>query len=126
MEYMLLIYNPADAKPLSDEDLDAMHAEFSQYTQRLRESGAFIGGDPLQPVHTATTVRGQDGETVTSDGPFAETKEVLGGYYKIEADTLDEAIAWASQIPSIRWAGDSVEVRPVRPIPARSESPTSA
>ena len=126
MEYMLLIYTPADARPLSDEDREAMFGEFFQYTQRLRDSGAYIGGDPLQPAHTATTVRGQDGETVTSDGPFAETKEVLGGYYKIQADSLDEAIEWASQIPSIRYSGDSVEVRPVMPIPARPESPTSA
>ena len=126
MEYMLLIYNSTDAPVLSDEDRNAMFGEFFQYTQRLRDSGAYIAGDPLQPVHTATTVRAQNGETVTSDGPFAETKEVLGGYYKIEAASLDEAIEWASQIPSIRWAGDSVEVRPVMPIPARPESATTA
>jgi hypothetical protein len=117
MEYLLLIHNAADAAESSDEDRQAMFAAFGKYTQRLREAGAFLGGDPLQPPHTATTVRSSGGETLTTDGPYAETKEVLGGYYKIQADSLDEAIEWASQIPSLS-RGDAVEVRPVVPVPA--------
>lgn len=123
MEYMLLIYAPADREPPSEEAGEAMFAEFGTYTQRLRDDGAFVGGDPLQPAHAATTVRERDGKTVTTDGPFAESKEILGGYYKIEVDTIDEAIEWASQIPTVKY-GDSVEVRPVLPVPA--DQPTSS
>ena len=119
MEYLLLIHNASDAPESSDEDRQAMFAAFGKYTERLREAGALLGGDPLQPPHTATTVRGQGGEIITTDGPYAETKEVLGGYYKIQADSLDEAIEWARQIPSIS-RGDAVEVWPVMPVPAAS------
>ena len=117
MEYMLLIHNAPDAADASDEDRQAMFAAFGEYTQRLQDAGALRAGDPLQPPHTATTVRSSGGETLTTDGPFAETKEVLGGYFKIEVDSLDEAIEWAGQIPSLA-RGDAVEVRPVMPVPS--------
>ena len=117
MEYMLLIYVPSDAPEGTQEDRDAMFAEFGKYTQSLDQAGALIVSDPLQPPDTATTVRAQGSETLTTDGPFAETKEWLGGYYKIEVDSLDDALEWAARIPSVKQGG-SVEVRPVMPVPA--------
>ena len=117
MEYMLLIYTPSDAPEGTQEEREAMFAEYGRFTQRVQDAGAYVAGDPLEPTHTATTVRAPDGETLTTDGPFAETKEWLGGYYKIEAESLDQAIEWASQIPAAKYGG-SVEVRPVMPVPA--------
>jgi hypothetical protein len=114
---MLLIYVPSDAPEGTQEERDAMFAEFGKFTQRVEDAGALRVSDPLEPPHTATTVRVSDGETLTTDGPFAETKEWLGGYYKIEAESLDQAIEWASQIPTVKQGG-SVEVRPVMPVPA--------
>jgi hypothetical protein len=119
MEYMLLIYTPGVAQKLSDEEREAMFAEFGKYSQSLRDSGAFVAGDPLQPPDVATTVRAEGGETLTTDGPFAETKEWLGGYYKVDVESLDEALDWAGKIPSVKY-GDKIEVRPVMPIPADS------
>jgi hypothetical protein len=116
MEYLLLIY--------IDNDPDAQGApteEWSNYTQELVDSGSMVGGDPLQPTDTATTVRTQGGDTLTTDGPFAETKEWLAGYYKIDVDTLDEAIEWAGRIPSVKYGG-SIEVRPIMPMPAEAPS----
>ena len=117
MEYMLLIYVEGDPAGATEEEREAMFVEFGKYTRRVIDSGAYVAGDPLQPPHTATTVRIRDGETLTTDGPFAETKEWLAGYYKIDAGSPEEAIEWASQIPSVR-AGGSIEVRPVQPVPA--------
>ena len=117
MEYLLLIYTPTDRPAREDADAEAMFAEFGRYTQAIQEAGAMVGGDPLQPPDMATTVRLEDGELLTTDGPFAETKEWLGGYYKIDVDTLDEALEWAGRVPSVRY-GDRIEVRPVMPLPA--------
>lgn len=112
MQYLLLI---ADDETLWESsaaaDRDAMYAEYGRFTQELIESGAFVGANELQPSATATTVSVRDGETIVSDGPFAETKEVLGGYYLIDVETLDEAIAWAAKIPTAR--NGRIEVRPV-------------
>jgi hypothetical protein len=119
MEYMLLIYTPGVAQKLGDEELQAMFAEFGKYSQSLRDSGAFVAGDPLQPPQAATTVQVEGDETLTTDGPFAETKEWLGGYYKIDVESLDEALEWAAKIPSVKY-GDKIEVRPVMPIAADS------
>jgi hypothetical protein len=105
MQYMLLIYFPVD------EDIHATPQAWGEYTTALQESGALVGGDGLQSGDTATTVRVRDGETLVSDGPFAETKELLGGYYVIEVPDLDAALAWAAKMPNI--ATGSVEVRPV-------------
>jgi hypothetical protein len=117
MEYMLLINVDGAPGSGSDEDREAMGAEFGRYTQELTDAGAMVGGDGLQPPTTATTVRLRGGETLTTDGPFAETKEWLAGYYKIDVDSLDEAIEWAARIPTMKYGG-SVEVRPVMPQPA--------
>jgi hypothetical protein len=82
-----------------------------EYTSALREAGVYIGGNALLPTTTATTVRVREGRTLTTDGPFAETKEQLGGYYLLDCNDLDEAIEWAAKIPSV--GRGSVEVRPV-------------
>ena len=112
MQYLLLIYaDEAIWETLSDDERRAIYGEYSQLNNDLRERGKFVGGDELQPVATATTVRLRDGNTLVSDGPFAETKEALGGYYLIEADSLDEAIEWAARIPSARQG--TIEIRPV-------------
>jgi hypothetical protein len=109
-QYMLLIYGPADGGP-SPEQMQAEMPKWFGYTQALQESGALHAGDALEPIDTATTVRVRDGETLISDGPFAETKELLGGYYIIDVPDLDAALAWAAKMPNIAYG--SVEVRPV-------------
>jgi hypothetical protein len=112
MQYMLLIYSAEDAwENLSDDERNALYAEYREFGNSLRERNAFIAGDELQSTSTATTVRVRDGESLVSDGPFAETKETLGGYYLVEAESLDEAIQYAARIPSARHG--AVEVRPV-------------
>lgn len=114
MQYALLIYT----KPGSDEDLSEEEAAAvtSEYFA-LREESGFLDGGRLAPVHTATTVRVQDGQVLTTDGPFADTKEVFGGYYIFEADDLDRALELAARVPAARMGG-SVEVRPLVAIPA--------
>ena len=85
--------------------------EYGAFTEAVKASGHYVGGNPLQPVHTATTIRSRNGKVSTTDGPFAETKEQLGGYYLIEAKDLNDAIQVASRIPSSRVG--SIEVRPI-------------
>lgn len=112
MQYLLLIYE--DEKALQARDEEARNEIFGQYnafTASVREAGQFVAADALQPTTTATSVRVRDGKTITTDGPFAETKEQLGGFYLIEANDLDEAIATASRIPSARFG--TIEVRPI-------------
>jgi hypothetical protein len=112
MQYMLLIYDdPAAWGAMSEEDTRAIMGEYFAYTEELRAAGAFVAGDALQPTTTATSVRVRGDETLTTDGPFAETKEALGGYYVIDVETLDEALEWAARIPSARIG--TIEVRPV-------------
>lgn len=106
MQYLLLIYSPADHQPDAAE-----HAHWMQYTAALGESGVMVAGDALQGIDTAQTVRVRDGETLVADGPFAETKEMLAGYYLIEVPDLDAALGWAAKMPNIEYG--SVEVRPV-------------
>ena len=108
--YMLLICNPTEG--LSPEEAAAEHPRWMAYTQALSDAGAFVSGDALQPVATATTIRVRDGERLVSDGPFAETKEALAGFYVIDAPDLDAALDWAARIPSATRG--SVEVRPVQ------------
>jgi hypothetical protein len=116
MEYLLLIYgNEADVAKMTQADHVAMYQEFGHFNQSIQQSGNLRAGHRLQPVATATTVRTRDGKRLVTDGPFAETREQLGGYYLIEAKDLDEALAIAERIPSARWG--SVEVRPVAPPP---------
>lgn len=106
MQYLLLIYNPTDAVAEP-----ATHEAWMTYTARLAQSGAMVGGDALQGVETAQTVRTRDGETLVTDGPFAETREMLAGYYLIDVPDLDAALGWAAQMPNAGYG--SVEVRPV-------------
>ena len=113
MKYLCLVY-------LEQQKLHAVpDRECSDCGAGLRKSGLLIAAEALQPVETATTVRVRNGKVSMTDGPFAETKEQLGGYYVIEADSLDEALAWAAKIPSARIG--SIEVRPL--VPARVEAP---
>jgi hypothetical protein len=112
VQYLLLIYDDENVwKNMSEAEAGQFHAEYMQFTQDITKSGHFKSGDALQPVSTATTVRVRNGKTLTTDGPFAETKEQLGGYYLVEAANLDEALAIAARIPSSRIG--SIEVRPV-------------
>jgi hypothetical protein len=112
MQYILLIYEDEKARAArSAEATQRMNAEYGAFTRSIIESGHFKAGDPLESVRTATTVRVRDGKALTTDGPFAETKEQLGGYYLVDADNLDDAIALAARIPSARTG--SIEVRPV-------------
>jgi hypothetical protein len=112
MQYLLLIY--ASEAEEAKLDQDAILAEYGPFTQGIIQSGAFKAADRLKPVATATTVRIRDGKTLTTDGPFAETREQLGGYYLVEAKDLDEAAAIAAKVPTARYG--SVEVRPVWPM----------
>lgn len=112
MHYMLLIYGDPTAGPAFDTpEGQAIFAAWMPYTQAMQEAGVHVAGEPLQPIQTATTVRVREGETLTVDGPFAETKELLGGFYVIDVPDLDAALAWAAKAPHI--AHGSVEVRPV-------------
>jgi hypothetical protein len=112
MEYLLLFYsNEADASKLTQPEMGALYQEYMQFTQSIQTSGNFRAGKQLQPVSTATTVRVRDGKPVTTDGPFAETREQLGGFYLVEAKDLDEALALAARIPGARTG--SIEVRPI-------------
>lgn len=112
MQYMLLIYeNEGLNESRTPEDQGAIIQGYMAFTEELQGSKKMIAGDALEPIATATTVRVRDGETTLTDGPFAETKEQLGGYYLIEAADLDEATAIAAKIPTA--ATGSIEVRPV-------------
>lgn len=112
MQYLLLIYrSEAELNKMDPADRQNLSAEYGAYTQSIVQSGHFKAGDGLQPSTTATTVRVRDGKTLTTDGPFAETREQLGGYYLVEAKDLDAAIALAARIPNAR--DGSIEVRPV-------------
>src|SRR6201990_802387 len=109
MQYALLIYvDPTSMDGRSDEERSALTAEYIA----VRDEGGMVGGAQLQPIETATTVRVADGRTLTTDGPFADTKEVFGGFYLLEADDIDRALAIAARIPAARMGG-SVEVRPL-------------
>ena len=117
MQYLLLIYqNEAEYAKMDPATGQKMLGEYQDFTKSIIQSGNFKAGDRLQPTTTATTVRVRDGKMLTTDGPFAETREQLGGFYIVEAADLDEAIAIARQIPLAR--DGAVEVRPVIPTPA--------
>ena len=112
MQYLLLIYSaegdePKPGTPAFDAHLNA----YMKLSEDLERTKVGLGGNALESVSTATTVRVRNGKVQTTDGPFAETKEQLGGYYLVECQDLDEAIEWASKIPSVKFG--SVEVRPV-------------
>ena len=112
MQYLLMIYqNEAEYAKIDPSTLQKVYEEYGAFTQGIVQSGNFKAGDRLQPTTTATTVRIRDGKTLTTDGPFAETREQLGGYYLVEAKDLDAAIAIAARIPGARYG--SIEVRPI-------------
>jgi hypothetical protein len=119
MRYMLLIYSKeTDLAALGPEEMAAMRAAHWSVMNETSQRGIFRGAEPLKPTSTATTVRVHDGKHVITDGPFAETKEQLAGYYILDCHDLDEAIAWASKIPTgCKGAYGSVEIRPLHPIP---------
>jgi hypothetical protein len=113
MQYLLMIYqNEAEYGKIEPATLQKVYAEYGAFTQSIVQSGNFKAGDRLQDTHTATTVRVRDGKTLTTDGPFAETREQLGGYYLVEAKDLDAAVAIAARIPGAKTG--SIEVRPIR------------
>jgi hypothetical protein len=112
MQYILLIYTDETAEAnMSEAQLAAVYQEYNAFTSDVRAKGAYVAGEALPPTTAATTVRVRDGKKVTAEGPFAATKEQLGGYYVVEAKDLDEAIAWAAKIPGAKHG--SIEVRPI-------------
>jgi hypothetical protein len=117
VQYMLLIYVPeSHQSKLSPEEGAKMHQDYFAFTKSIRESGHFKAGDALKPSTTATSVRVREGKRLVTDGPFAETREQLGGYYLIEAKDLDEASAIAARIPGAKHG--TIEVRPVMELSA--------
>jgi hypothetical protein len=112
MQYLLLIHDDeAHWGDLPEDERNAVYAEYTKFTEDVQNAGVLLGANQLQPSGTATVVRVEDGKTLTTDGPFAETKEVLGGYYLVDVDTIDEALEWAAKIPGAQYG--TIEVRPV-------------
>jgi hypothetical protein len=112
MKFLLTIYSDESGwTNASPEDVQRIMEAYGAFGQAAQDAGVLLGGEGLQPTSTATTVRVRDGDTLTTDGPFAETREQLGGYYLLDCKDLDEAIGWASRIPDATHG--SVEVRPV-------------
>ena len=116
MQYILLIYDDeATWAGMSGEERGRVMQEYMAYTQDLRDSGKFVGGDALQPVGTAKTVQSQNGDRVVTDGPFAETKEQLGGYYVLNVANVDEAIEAGNRCPGAMYG--TIELRPIQEFP---------
>ncbi len=112
MQYLLMIYtDEAVDNAMGPEEMGSLLESYGRFTAELEAAGALVGGERLHPVGTATSVRSRDGKVTLTDGPFAETKEQLGGYYIIDVPGLDEAIAWAKKLPSV--VHGTIEVRPV-------------
>lgn len=112
MQYMMLIYGDESARAaMSDTERQADLAKWIQYTEEMRAAGVMVAGDALHFSDTATSVRVREGKTLVTDGPFAETKEVLGGYYLLEVPGIDEATAWAAKCPAAPYG--TLELRPV-------------
>lgn len=115
MKYLCLIYaDETQTGKMSNEERGRMSADYGTFTKDIEASGHYVGGNPLQPTSTATTVRVRNGKISTTDGPYAETKEQLAGYYLVEAKDLNDAIQVASRIPGAR--SGAIEVRPIRPM----------
>jgi len=125
MRYLLTIYgDESNGATMSPEDSGRIMQRYGAFGDEAKAAGAYEGGEGLQPTSTATTVRVRDGERLTTDGPFAETKEQLGGFYLLDCKDLDEAIEWASKIPGAETG--SVEVRPVMDYEAMQAATQSA
>jgi hypothetical protein len=116
MQYMLLIIADETKAPLPATELSKVVQAYQDFTADIVESGHFRAGAPLQPASRATTVREKNGQRLITDGPFAESREHLAGYYLVECEHLDEAIAIAGRIPCVRY-GEAVEIRPLMPTP---------
>jgi hypothetical protein len=125
MKYLCLIYDDEKRRgTMSKDQLDTMLGEYGAFTESIKKTGQYIGGEPLQPTQTASTVRVRNGKVSATDGPFAETKEQLGGFYLIDAKDLNEAIHVASRIPSAKTG--SIEVRPIMAFGAQQASSGTA
>jgi len=111
MQYLCLIYTDPTQGPQTPEAMAAAMPAWMEFTAATQAAGIFVAGEALQPVSTATTVRKRDSGTSHTDGPFAETKENLGGYYLLDCENLDDALSWAAKIPAADYG--SIEVRPV-------------
>lgn len=112
MQYMLLIYSDEAVRDrMPEEELERVMGKYFAYTQELKDAGVYLAGDALHRAGEARSVRVRDGETTVTDGPFAETREQLGGYYLVEVDSLEDAEAWAAKIPTARFG--TIEVRRV-------------
>ena len=124
MKYLCLIYSQeSQMASMSKSESDALMSEYWAFTEAIKKSGHYVAGEALQPVHTATTVRIRNGKLSTTDGPFAETKEQLGGFYMIEARDLNDAIQVASRIPGARVG--TIEVRPIAEVPINLATSTT-
>ena len=123
MRYMMLVYSAQPPEGLKPEEAERIRSAHYRVMDEATRKGVLIGAEPLAPTSTATTVRMHNGKALVTDGPFAETKEHLAGYYVIECENLDEAIEWASKIPTACQGGEGcVEIRPMRGLPKRVES----
>ena len=121
MKYILLIHDDEQAwGKLGEAERQKIYGEYGQFSQEIKASGQYLAGAQLHPTSTATSVRVRDGKRLVTDGPFAETREQLGGYYLVEARSLDEAIALAARIPSARMG--TIEVRPVVEVPVSAQT----
>jgi hypothetical protein len=118
MQYMLLIYLDENAAP-NEAQREHCYAESAQFAQQLNASGQYLASSPLHPTSTATTLRVRDGKRLVTDGPFAETREQLGGFFLIDVQDLDQAIDIAGRLPAGKWG--TVEIRPVMEIPGLPE-----
>ena len=125
MQYLCLIYEDEKAwQKMPPAESEKILGEYHAYTESIGKSGHLVGGNALQPTQTATTVRVRQGKVGTTDGPFAETKEQLGGYYLLECKDLDDALNWAAQIPEAKTG--AIEVRPVMDYEAMQSAPNGA
>jgi hypothetical protein len=125
VKYLLSIYgDETGLERVTPEDMQQILQAYDAFTREVKQSGAFLAGEGLQPTSAATTVRIRDGERLVTDGPFAETKEQLGGFYLLECENLDEAIELAAKIPGARHG--SIEVRPVMNYEAPDQTPAGA
>jgi len=123
MRYMMLIYSQQTTSELTPAQIEEIKAGHSAVMQETARKGVLLAAEPLGPIATATTVRVQDGKSLITDGPFAETKEHLAGYYILDCENLDEAIEWAAKIPtSCRGGAGCIEIRTMPGLPARLET----
>jgi len=123
MKYMLLIYDEEQVwAKLSESERKQIYSEYGQFSQQVKATGHYVAGAQLQPIAAATSVRVRNGKRLLTDGPFAETREQLGGYYLVEARDLDEALSLAEKIPSARFG--TIEVRPLVEMPVAAPAAT--